>query len=356
METYHIESSTDDFSFGRFFLRIKKLLLFFLKNKFFFILAALLGILFGSMYTIYKPLNYIAKLSFIVEEGKVSSGGLTGIAGQLGLDVGSLSGNGVTIFSGDNILLFFKSTDLCKQTLLTPLDTNISKSFSLADKYSDIYGLRKEWKQNLGKDIFFSSEKNFKSTREQDSLLQIIVKRILKSQLIVDRPEKKATFINVEFRCSDDSFAKIFCEKIVHSATERYVQIKTKRQKANVERLERRADSISKILYGKTFLNAAQLEKTLDLNPASRTFTVEAEVSNRDKLLLTSVYGEVIKNLEIAKITLNQETPVIQIIDSPELPLINNKSSIIVFAVLGMVVLITICTCILTLVYLIKNS
>jgi uncharacterized protein involved in exopolysaccharide biosynthesis len=39
------------------------------------------------------------------------------------------------------------------------------------------------------------------------------------------------------------------------------------------------------------------------------------------------VYGEVVKNLELAKFTLSQETPVIQIVDRDEYPLKRTKAS-----------------------------
>jgi uncharacterized protein involved in exopolysaccharide biosynthesis len=41
--------------------------------------------------------------------------------------------------------------------------------------------------------------------------------------------------------------------------------------------------------------------------------------------VLGSAYGEVVKNLELAKITLQKETPLYQIIDEPFLPLSKTK-------------------------------
>ncbi|MGC8025682.1 hypothetical protein ACP3WI_25235, partial [Salmonella enterica] len=46
-----------------------------------------------------------------------------------------------------------------------------------------------------------------------------------------------------------------------------------------------------------------------------------------DKTMLSTVYAEVVKNLELAKFTLSQETPVIQIVDNSLFPLIRNKVS-----------------------------
>jgi uncharacterized protein involved in exopolysaccharide biosynthesis len=43
--------------------------------------------------------------------------------------------------------------------------------------------------------------------------------------------------------------------------------------------------------------------------------------------MLATIFGEVVKNLELAKFTLSQETPVIQIVDKSYLPLKKEQES-----------------------------
>lgn len=316
----------------------KKIVLYLLSKIFIITILAILGAIIGFFIAYSKKTEYIAKTSFIVEEGKTSVGGFSGIASQLGVDINSLSGvGGASIFTGDNILLFLKSETLSKETLLSSF-ADSSSVYSLADRYADVYNLRTKWlkSKKIGKEVFFpplSAKVNY--TRLQDSLLKVIVSKIVNVQLDVDRPEKKATLINVSINSFDDHFSKLFCERLVQKATERYIIIKTKRQKANVERLERRADSIAAVLNRKTFSSAVQQEKLLDVNPGSKSATVAAEVSGRDKVILTTLYGEVIKNLELSKISLNQETPIIQLIDTPGYPLMNNKASKLIYMFIG---------------------
>jgi hypothetical protein len=169
----------------------------------------------------------------------------------------------------------------------------------------------------------------------QDSLLQGIVSQILKKELSVDRPEKKATFIVVQTLMKDELLSKLYCERLVQKATEIYVQSKIKRQKINVERLQKRCDSIEAILNNKTFVNATDQEKILDINPAERRAIVSAELSSRDKIMLLNIYGEIMKNLEIAKIQLSQETPTIQIVDTVSLPLPILKISKLISIIIG---------------------
>lgn len=306
-----------------------KVLIFSLKKYFFrALIFSVLGILAGWAYSSYQTINYKAELSFIVEEGKSSAGGFASIAGQLGIDFGGANSSGVSIFSGDNILLFLKSNSLCRETLLTPVNELDSLSdYSLADKYADVYKLKSKWQKSkkVGSLISFPPLPHKNYSRLQDSLLQSIIDRIIKKQLSVDKPEKKATFIYVSVTTKSDEFSKLFCERLVKNAAVRYIQIKTQRQKINVDRLQKRADSTALALNGKTYTTARQQEQLLDINPGNKSTTVMAEVSNRDKLMLGTVYGEVIKNLEISKMALSQETPIIQLVDAPQYPIKNDK-------------------------------
>ena len=48
-------------------------------------------------------------------------------------------------------------------------------------------------------------------------------------------------------------------------------------------------------------------------------------IRDRSKVVLSTIYTEVVKNLEVTKTALMQESPTVQIIDHPELPLKVNR-------------------------------
>ena len=52
---------------------------------------------------------------------------------------------------------------------------------------------------------------------------------------------------------------------------------------------------------------------------------VNSTIEARDQALSGTIYSEVLKNLEISKASLLQETPTIQIVDGPDTPLPDNK-------------------------------
>lgn len=318
-------------------------------------IAGLMGAGIGIGVAYMVPVSYTAKTHFLVEEGKGGGGsGIAALAGQFGFDLGGLSG-GAGLLSGDNVLIYLKSKSLIRETLLTPYDS--AGNISLADRYADIYNLKEGWQKHAGMQtsINFPVASNLPYTRLQDSLLHVLTDRILKKELSVEKPDKKASFVLVGAAMRDELLSKYFCERLVEKATERYVKAKTERQAINVERLQKRADSIGALLNNRTYTSAAVQEQLIDINPGLKSPMARAEVSGRDKMMLATIYGEVVKNLEISKVALSQETPTIQIIDNPDLPLKKNKLSKLMSAALGGFVAVMLTIFFLVIRYLLKR-
>ena len=308
------------------------------------VIAGIIGGALGFVYAWMQPITYTAKTTFVVEDAKSgpSLGGLASLAGQFGVDVGG-GGGGGGLIAGDNILLYFKSESLSREVLLSPWDS--AGKQSLADRYIETHGLQEKWAKNerIGKIIFPTEQPGIKYSRLQDSLLQVIINDfILKKQFGISKIDKKAGFIQLTVTMEDEALAKVYCDKLVDIAVKRYVALKTERQQKTVDKLQARVDSISNLLNRKTSASAAlqTAAATMDVNPLYRTNTaVATELTARDKTMLATVYGEVVKNLELAKFTLSQETPVIQVVDSSSYPLKSNKSSEFLFLIIGSILL-----------------
>lgn len=301
-------------------------------------IVGFLGGVIGFVYASKQPVTYTAKTTFVVEDGKSGAsglGGLASLAGQFSVDMGGGSGGG--LLSGDNILLYFKSSSLAREVLLTKYDS--SSNQSLADVYATVYHLKESWGKNekIGKVYFPPAGLNKGYTRMQDSLLQGMISSIIKTQFTVGKTDKKAGFIDVTTTMQNEALAKVYCERIVQLAVEKYVGIKTQRQKATVDKLQARVDSIANLLRQKT-VSGASLQtssSTMDINPLYKTGTaVAVETTVRDKTMLATIFASITQNLEMAKFTLSQETPVIQIVDAPILPLNKDKMSRLKTAIL----------------------
>lgn len=293
-----------------------------LQQRNWLLLALVMGALAGMGYAWMKKTTYTARLTFVVEDAKSSGGSLiSALAGQFGLDVGGMTG-GNGVLAGDNVLELLKSRSLLKKTLLTSADDGKMK-MTLADRYVSVYGLQEKWNDVTGgKKIVFSPGTEDRLT---DSLLQTIIKRLLEKELRIAKTDKKLGFFELEATTRDEYLSQQICERLLRVTTDFYVDTKTSRLKANIDRLQRRADSLGIVLDNKTYATAEATQRLLDANPAYAFPQVDAEISTRNKYLQSTVFAEIVKNLEISKTALLQETPTVQVVDRPEMPLKKNE-------------------------------
>lgn len=299
----------------------------------------------GVVVSLFYPIKYKYKITFVVEESKQASSGLAAIAGQFGFDL-SGSGGG-SIFSGDNILVYLRSHSLCKEVLLTPYDENTN--LTLADKYIETQGLKEKWQKKFETNqITFSKDPHSTvNNRLKDSLLNVTTSLVLKKSLSVSRPDRKTTFIEVESNFRDEKLSHLFTDRLVKIATEKYVYSKIRVKAENVERLQRRADSLMQYLNSFTYGFAKLQQGYIDLNPALKSPKFTGEIYSRDKAIASAIYSEVLKNLEISRVSLSQITPSIEIVDFSSLPLeveyISIKEGVLFSVLIALIVYLMLC-------------
>lgn len=320
------------FSFKLLINQYKRQLLFTLgywkKLAFAGIILALIAI----VYAFFQPITYTARTTFVVEDAKSGGGSLvSALSGSLGIDLGGMSGSN-SMLAGDNVLELLRSNSLIKKTLLTKFDT--SGANTLADVYAEVYGWKAKWKSNstINKDIHFNISP---LTRLEDSLLQVMIERIKLKEISVAKPDKKLGFFELQFSSRNEVLSKLFCVNLINEATTFYINTKTGRLRKNIERLQMRADSLGVLLNRKTLSAAEASVQTLDVNLAYASPSVNAEISSRDKFMQSTVYAEIVKNLELSKTALAQESPTVQLLDTPEFPLKKNKISKLKYAMMG---------------------
>ena len=260
----------------------------------------------------------------MLEDSKGSSllGAYAGLASQFGFNLGGSSSSGV--FSGDNILLFLKSRLMVEETLLQPVNIH-GKPVTLVDMYIDFNKFRDDWQKDtaLSKLRYPPGQPRSSFSLLQDSVLNVIRQQISDKSLDVSKPDKDLNFISVKCQSTNELFSKVFTETLVREAISFYVSTKTMQSKVNIDKLQVTADSIENLLNKKSYNIAATQDA--NLNPAKQRATVGQELQARDKMVLQTMYIEVVKNLELSKMAMAQETPVIRVVDTPILPLEKNK-------------------------------
>ncbi|WP_431245222.1 Wzz/FepE/Etk N-terminal domain-containing protein [Flavobacterium sp. P21] len=284
--------------------------------------VGIIGAVLGLTYSIFKKPVYTATLSFALEDDKSGGGGLggaLGLASSFGLDLG---GSGGGIFTGTNLTELFKSRSMVEKTLLSPINLN-GKEISIAELYIKNNEWRESWKDkpSIYKIQFLpnANRKNF--TRVQDSILGKIYGKLSKSDLSVSQKDKKASIITMDVSSTNELFAKIFCEALAKQVGKFYVETKSKKARMNMAILEHQVDSIRGELNGAITGVAVANDNTFNLNPALNVRRAPSARRQVDVQANTAILTELVKQAELAKVTLRKETPLIQVIDRPIFPL-----------------------------------
>ncbi|SEG18275.1 Wzz/FepE/Etk N-terminal domain-containing protein [Flavobacterium urumqiense] len=289
------------------------------------VLAGIIGAGLGLAYSISKKPVYTATLSFALEDEKSGGGlgGALGLASQFGLDLG---GGGASIFTGSNLTELFKSRSMVEQTLLSPVVLE-GKTISLAEMYIQNKGWREQWSANPKyKGIQFlpkADRKNY--TRGQDSILGVMYQNLSQGGLAVGQKDKKVAIVSIDVVSNNELFSKYFCEALVKEVSDFYIDTKSKKSRENMLILERQTDSIRRELNGAITGVAVANDNTFGLNPAMNVRRAPSARRQVDVQANTAILTELVKQTELAKVTLRKETPLIQVIDQPILPLKKEK-------------------------------
>ena len=289
------------------------------------VLAGIIGAVLGLAYSFSKKPIYTASLSFALEDEKGGGGlgGALGLASSFGFDLG---GGGGSIFTGSNLNELFKSRSMVEQTLLTPVSYQ-GKSISLAEMYIQEQEWRKNWENKPQfANIQFPAEANRKNfTRVHDSIMGVMYDNISKTGLSVGQKDKKIAIITIDVNSTNELFAKYFTEALVKNVSDFYVDTKSKKARQNMAILQRQTDSVRGALNGAITGVAVANDNTFMLNPALNVRRTPSARRQVDVQANTAILTELVKQSELAKVTLRKETPLIQVIDQPILPLKKEK-------------------------------
>lgn len=310
------------------------------------LLVGVVGAVLGLLVAVLKKPTYDAELTFVLEEEQGGSGALgayAGIASQFGINLGGMEGEG--LFNKDNIVEFLKSRRMIQKTLLTEVDFE-GKRQLLVDRYAEMNKLKEKWgeKPKL-KDFHFVADTS--RIFLQDSLLAIYHKAILKDNLTIDKLDKKLSILSIVVNAKDELFAKAFCEKLISNVTEFYIRTRTKKSQDNLNVLTKQVDSVRRELNSAIGGVAVATEANPNPNKAFQSLGVASKLRTVDVQANTAILTELVKNQELARMTVRNAKPLIQVLDKPILPLEKNKIGKVTGVVMGGFIAGFLCTIIL---------
>ena len=282
-----------------------------LKKKFLYIFVVLLiFFILGLVYSSNQNKKYEAVLSFIVEAQSEGSNlsSISGMASQFGFDFG---GGSSSYFSQQNVIELLKSRKIIESTLSKKSTINNEEDV-LLNHYISINKME-------------DSDISHMSSKSKDSIINIIWQQIINYKLDISYQNDDANILNLNYSSINSEFAKNFTVLVMEEMSKMYSKYQTEKTRQSLKGLELRSDSVFRELKKSERSLARVKDRNLRvINSSGRLDEIQYM---RDVQVSNAIYLELIKNTELVKMNLLNETPIIQLIDVPVLPLKHNSRS-----------------------------
>ena len=314
-----INEQSQTLSFRRLFIDARELFAYLLRKWFIIAIVGIAGALCGILYAYLKKPTYTGELTFVLSDGNTPTG-LSSLVSQFGIDFNS---GGNDVFSQDNVMYLMTSRKMLSRALFKKLPDS---SETLVNLYIRSEKLDEGWKNNprLAKTYPFPAS-YAALTPLQDSLFKEMYSTISTKIFSIQQPDKKVSLFKVTTTYKDPLFACYLTKYLVNESSSFYIETKTSIARQNLGMLRHEADSLQARLNGNIENAATSVDRTFNLNPALQVQRVPIQKNQVDAAVTQAAYTEVVKNLEIAKITLEKAFPIYQLLDEPSLPLKQEK-------------------------------
>ena len=321
-----MENYNDEIQLRDILIKLSDYKIYLFSKKFVIISVSVIFFLLGIVSKSFSDKKYTAELTFVVEgtNGNNLLGPMSGMASQFGVDIGGVSS---TVFSQNNILKFLKSRGVVEAALMQSRKINKTDDL-LIEHYLNHNKIKDYWNSN---DDINPVSFHGVFSQHNDSVSGNIWRSIIEDKLVVKLADE-ANIITLSYTSVSEEFAKTFVEVLIEQLSKMYVTHQTAQASNTLDFLSSRSDSV----FMELEIAEEEFAKVKDINQRiikSSGRLKELQLMRRVEVLNT-MYLEIIRNLEISKITLLKQTPIIQIIDKPILPLKVEKHSIILFGLL----------------------
>jgi hypothetical protein len=291
------------------------------------IIAALLGF---YMYRSKKiiPVDYAAYLSFSINENSGADQGFlqqvlggTASLNMIDADMGLGSGNN-SMAMLQELIKTRKTMELVlfKKISLPDKSGKLKKDFFI-NHYLDLCGIRDKWtkEKNPLQKVVFTHDSIATFSREQNSVLGFAHMNLSKKQLSDNL--SKAGILTLKFKSVNEQFSynflRTFYDELNKYYTSKSIEKQQRIYKAAIARrdsLEKEMDIAEKEYIG--YLNTHNLAAM-----GQHAEEIEIQYLGRKLSGEMEAYFMAIRNVETAKIALEQHTPLLQAIDKPLYPL-----------------------------------
>lgn len=212
----------------------------------------------------------------------------------------------------------------------------------LVNHYIDVYEMKDGFLADtaLKGFTYVKHAKNSDLDYQENKVIDKIITNIVEGKNLVITSKKKsglvaqsAGIILFEFKSISEELSYHFTNALYTELSSYYINKTVQRQTRNFTLIKHRADSLKMVLETREGAGAAFVDR--NINPVKMQMRIMGERIRKDVEILNIMYAEVLKNLEIAKFTLESQTPSLTLIDSPTIPLEKKKLSRLKSAIIG---------------------
>lgn len=289
----------------------------FLWKKWYILLASFaIGGAFGYWYIHRQKPTYTATISFVLSTESKQDGNLMNLVAQLSYDAGTSGSE--NIFEGDNIIELFKSRKIIRSALFRRLPNGQRLLDLIA---TEQYGVAR------------FPDDTTKFTETQKYMLGGMISRVVNSFTVFKKND--LVFYYISATSDVPQIAQQIADCVLQQTASYFIQTKTQVAVSSLNLLKRETDSLSHVLSQLYRSTASVNDRSYNINPAFMSQRSSVLFNQSKATALSAAYIEAVRNLELAKINLQKETPLFRVIDDPDLPLMPQKKSAKRYLVLG---------------------
>lgn len=316
-----------DITLKEFLLKIREYSIYLYKKRIIILLGAFLFALLFFYLEYKKKDKYKAQLTFMVNEDP--AGASSSVAASL---IGRFIG-GTGKYNLEKILSLSRSRSIVEKTLLTKVVVDSSADL-LANHFIREYELKNYDKNNKPYDYYFEVDS---ITDEKSSQMMTNIYDLLTGDkgIYASSVNEKSGIMTIELTSTNEDLSITFINRLFDVLSLYYIEKAIAKDMNTYNLLKKKL----KELYGKMNYEIDESYAYNDqiLGAWQETARLPSIKKTRDSKITTEVYAEVLKNLEIAEFTLNNNTPFIQRIDFPRKPLNEISGHVIKFSLIGLI-------------------
>ena len=314
-----------------------------LRKKFLFVIAFLFAIYFGYKAFISKP-TYTATLTFMVNRN--DGGGI----GSVGAILGRFGFGSKADGNKDKIIQLNKSRRIIEKAVFKKVKIHGNEDY-LANHIINYLDSLNRWayipwykrpfsKPGALKGFHFASDNIAMFNDTANNALKNIYFFLAGSKesgpgIMTNGYDEDSGILHISVTTHDPVLSIEITNSVFDNLSEFYIQKSVEKQKATYDIVKMKTDSILNLLKKKEVELAAFEDRSHGLF-SSKSKLKELRLK-RDVQKLSLMYGESIKNLEIADFAVKNKTPFVQPIDRPLYPLTAEKRSTIKSFIIGAV-------------------